>query len=225
MTIAEKITRAKADYDAVYEGGKAKAFAEVEPINTELEQILYGKDTGGRGFYDKFWDDYQQNGERVEYDYAFSGRAWSDETYSKVKYGFGKPTSCTGMYRFSRQISDTIQELDCENIRELNNVYADSRLRKIRVRVYETNRYSLAFLGTSYLEELEIYGTIGQNGFNVQWSTLLDKASITRIINALSATTSGLTVTLSKTAVNNAFTDAEWNALIAPKSNWTISLV
>ena len=71
MTIADKITRAKADYDAVYEGGKEKAFAEVEPINTELEQILYGKDTGGRGFYDEFWDEFQANGTRTSYDEGF----------------------------------------------------------------------------------------------------------------------------------------------------------
>ena len=79
------------------------------------------------------------------------------------------------------------------------------------------------------LVNLTIGGTIGQNGFNVQWSTKLSKASITSIINALSTTTSGLTVTLSKTAVNNAFnggsTGDEWLNLVATKNNWTISLV
>ena len=54
--------------------------------------------------------------------------------------------------------------------------------------------------------------------------TKLTKASLTSIINGLSAETSGLTVSLSKTAVNNAFTDEEWATLIATKSNWTISL-
>ena len=90
------------------------------------------------------------------------------------------------------------------------------------------------FQNCTSLVNLEIQGTIGQNGFNVQWSTKLSKASIISIINALSTTTTGLTLTLSKTAVNNAFetseglgdgtTSQEWLNLIATKSNWTISL-
>ena len=92
-----------------------------------------------------------------------------------------------------------------------------------------------AFNNDTKLENLTIEGTIGQNGFDVQWSTKLSKASITSIINALSTTTSGLIITLSKTAVNKAFaTNAEatngsssneWISLIASRNNWTISLV
>lgn len=86
------------------------------------------------------------------------------------------------------------------------------------------NTFNLA----SSLENITVEGVIGQNGLNLQWSTKLSKASITSIINALSTTTSGLTITLSKTAVNNAFggiNTTEWKTLIATKSNWTISLV
>lgn len=82
-----------------------------------------------------------------------------------------------------------------------------------------------AFNQCKKLEEVRFYGTIGSNGIDFQHSTKLSRASIESIINALSSTTSGLTVTFSKTAVNNAFTTAEWNALAATKSNWTISLV
>lgn len=53
----------------------------------------------------------------------------------------------------------------------------------------------------------------------------LTKASITSIINALSSSTSGKTLTLSKTAKEAAFTTDEWTSLVATKSNWTISLV
>lgn len=85
------------------------------------------------------------------------------------------------------------------------------------------------FYSALSLVEVRFEGVIGQNGLNLQWSTKLSKASITSIINALSTTTSGLTVTLSKTAVNNAFeggsTGSEWTTLIGTKTNWTISLV
>lgn len=84
------------------------------------------------------------------------------------------------------------------------------------------------------LNNLTIEGTIGQNGFNVSWSPL-SKASLTSIVNALSSTTTGLTVTLRLAAVNTAFetaagaadgsTSDEWTALIATKPNWTINLI
>ncbi len=100
-----------------------------------------------------------------------------------------------------------------------------------KITVDENTRFdsTTTFGNCSALENLTIAGTIGQNGFDIHWSTKLSKASITSIINALSTTTSGLTVTLSKTAVNNAFnggsTGDEWLNLVATKNNWTISLV
>ena len=94
--------------------------------------------------------------------------------------------------------------------------------------------YSTAFSGCQALENLIIEGVIGNNGFNVQWSTKLSHDSIVSIINALSTTTTGLAITLSKTAVNNAFetsegaedgsSSAEWVALKNTKTNWTINL-
>lgn len=84
------------------------------------------------------------------------------------------------------------------------------------------------------LTDLVIEGTIGQTGTNLSWSPL-DKASIISVINALSSTTTGLTVTLRLAAVNTAFetsagaadgsTSDEWTALIATKPNWTINLI
>ena len=92
-----------------------------------------------------------------------------------------------------------------------------------------------SFIKGTGLTSITIQGTIGQNGFNVQWSTKLSHDSVVSIINALSNTTTGLTVTFSLAAVNKAFetsegandgsTSAEWQALIGTKPNWTISLV
>lgn len=93
--------------------------------------------------------------------------------------------------------------------------------------------FSSTFSYCYELENIVIEGTIGQNGFNVQWSTKLSGASIVSIIEALSTTTSGLTVTLSQTAVDNmAFpivgnkgTYNSWTDLEQSRTNWTISLV
>ena len=91
-----------------------------------------------------------------------------------------------------------------------------------------------SFIKGTGLTSITIQGTIGQNGFNVQWSTKLSHDSVVSIINALSNTTTGLTVTFSLAAVNKAFetsegandgsTSAEWQALIGTKPNWTIAL-
>lgn len=102
--------------------------------------------------------------------------------------------------------------------------------------VYDYTKYTNTFQYSYVLEHMIVEGTIAQNGFNVRWSTNLDKESITSIINALSTTTSGLTVTLSKTAVNNAFgidvddpttypEGSEWYELRHSRDNWTVNFV
>ena len=111
----------------------------------------------------------------------------------------------------------------CTNLHTIERIYPN-----------ENTTYSKVFVDCKSLINLTIDGTIGQNGFNVQWSTKLSHDSIVSIINALSATTTGLTVTLSLAAVNSAFetsegandgnTSSEWLALVATRSNWTIAL-
>lgn len=100
--------------------------------------------------------------------------------------------------------------------------------------VHEGTMFVRSFVQCTSLEYLTIEGTIGQNGFNISWSPL-NKASLTSIVNALSDTTTGLTVTLRLSAVNTAFETSEgaedgsasdeWTALAATKSNWTINLI
>jgi hypothetical protein len=74
------------------------------------------------------------------------------------------------------------------------------------------------------LRDLTFTGTINVSGINLYWCKLLTKDSIVSLVNALSSTATGQSVTVSQTAVNNAFTTDEWNALKATKSNWTIEL-
>ena len=76
------------------------------------------------------------------------------------------------------------------------------------------------------LKEIRFEGVIGDT-ISFSDATKLSKASMENTISHLSDTASGKTLTLSKTAVNNAFgssTGTEWLALVASKPNWTISL-
>ena len=91
------------------------------------------------------------------------------------------------------------------------------------------------FSSCSALTNLTIAGSINTSGMNFRSATKLSKASITSVVNALSASASGKSITFSKTAIDSAFetssgaadgsTSDEWLNLIATKSNWTISLV
>lgn len=85
--------------------------------------------------------------------------------------------------------------------------------------------YSRPFRSCTALTHMIVEGVIGCEYFDVSPAKNLDKESITSIINALSTTTTGLTVTISQAAKEAAFTADEWAALIATKTNWTISLV
>lgn len=73
--------------------------------------------------------------------------------------------------------------------------------------VDENTQFANAFIACTQLENLTIEGTIGKNGFNLKDSRVLSKASITSVINALSEEpeVNSPTITLSKTAVENAF--------------------
>lgn len=85
---------------------------------------------------------------------------------------------------------------------------------------YVTN----AFRNCTVLKHVTIVGTI-KLSLDIHWSVELTRASIESIMEHLSTTTSGLSVTFSQDAVNNAFTTEEWTALADTRKNWTINLV
>ena len=91
---------------------------------------------------------------------------------------------------------------------------------------------TLSFGTARSLKDIEFVENSINMSIDFQYSTNLTTASLTSIINGLNADVTGQTLTLSKTAVNNAFgididdvwtwTD-EWNILRDSKSNWTFS--
>ena len=84
------------------------------------------------------------------------------------------------------------------------------------------------------LESMLVEGTIGKKDFSVATCTNLNTKSIVSIIESLSDSTSGLSVALSQTAVNNmvfpftsertGITYNSWSELEATRNKWTISL-
>ena len=75
----------KESYDRGYNEGYAKAnteaYEEISDLNAELEQTLYGTDTGGKSFYDADWDSRQDNGALTRGICTFAGPTWNDVTF------------------------------------------------------------------------------------------------------------------------------------------------
>ena len=205
--------------------------------------------------YDTFWDVFQEGGNRTGYSYGFSGVGWNDTIFkpkydiiaadadtmfrhshiadlkaclenSGVTIDFSRCTKASQTFGWCYWLS-AVPKVDLSSSSTATSTFVDCvALKTIEEFVVGANTtFNLTFRNCHELENLTMTGTIGQNGFDVQHSTKLSKTSIESIINALSSTTSGLTVTISKTAKEAAFTDDEWATLIATKSNWTISLV
>ena len=174
-----------------------------------------------------WWDDYQRDGATTMYAYAFYGSLWRDEIYEPnhpftVNNGYG-------MFD-STYVTDTKQPISFVGSNVLTtNMFSSTKLVTIRsLIVNENNTFnSNMFSKATGLVNITFEGTIANN-LTMGTCTKLSKASIQSIFNCLSATASGMTLTLSTTAVNNAFsggsTGAEWENLIATKPNWKISL-
>lgn len=179
--------------------------------------------------YDEFWDSYQENGNRNEYSYAFAGRGWNDVAYNPkyeiiVFYNQG-----SNLYRANITITDTKKPIRFKKVSSNSSTYVFNGCTKLKtvflVEVSEKQLFTNWFGNCSSLEDITFEGIIG-NDMDIHWSTLLTKKSITSIIKHLSDT-QGATLTLSQTAVNNAFTTEEWETFLAEnKPNvWTINLV
>lgn len=216
-----------------------------------------GKSAGREAEHNEFWESAIPDFKAVSGAASFAGRRWNDKTFippQKITftgncgycfYQSGIEKEITDLVEFGDGLTSlanafhgckikTIPALNASGIGTLANTFYLSEAEKvILLAVSASTKYSSTFHEASKLKSLTIGGTIGQVGFDTKWSPL-DKESLTSIVNALSSTTTGLTVTLSLHAVNKAFETSEgandgsaspeWLALTSTKTNWTISL-
>ena len=196
-------------------------------------------------FYDQFWDAYQENGERTDYTNAFSYRGWTDETFNP-KYnlvvtragsmfhsspitGHEKILSadfsqCTSFgLAFIYSAIEEFGVIDLASVSNFGQAFQGAKVKKIaKLIVYERNTFNNTFLGTENLTDITFEGILADS-ISLQWSPL-SRESILSCFSVLSDTATGKTASFQKTAVNAAFTTDEWNALVASKPNWTITL-
>lgn len=200
-------------------------------IETQLVEIaenvpkVYnaGKEDGKKSAYDTFWDAFQNKGSgNPNYYYGFAYPKWNDTNYNP-KYTI-KSNNIQNAFYYSN-ITDTKVDIDATGATSVGGLFYHATnlitVRKLKMSNKVTGAKS-TFTDCGKLKNITIVGEIA-----CDWDTNacpLTKDSILSIFNALSTTATGKACTFNKTAVNATFTDEEWQALIATKSNWTITL-
>lgn len=211
--------------------------------------VAEGIEQGKQAEYDAFWDAYQQNGNRTNYNFAFGGAGWTDETF-KPKYpiapvgnaatenmfyaseitnipdgllDFSQVTHCYMTFRASKLI--TAPPLDLSNCTAggLHWLFAQCHnLKEIKtVTVSEGVTYTNFALYCYSLEKITFAGTIGQS-LSFAWSSLLTVESVQSIIDHLKDLTGATAQTLTFHAdVGAKLTDAQKAAITA--KNWTLA--
>ena len=249
MSVNEKMT---AIADAIREKTGGTETLNLDEMAVGVGEVY---EAGQKSEYDRLWDEFLKVTQNGTMDFVFAGNLWNEATfkpkYSMKPYsavGMFRRNGCNGdLVELLEGLGVTLDFSECVQMSYLFYEANFTRIGVIDFTATDTTSYAFGYMYNCHtidlvklkkentyvtasfrcpaLVNIKIDGEIGQNGFNVQWSTRLSKESITSIINALSDTTSGRTVTFSKTAKEAAFTSEEWAALIATKSNWTISLV
>lgn len=126
MTIADKLTVIAQNQQAIYDAGVAIGQAQGGGSYDK------GYADGQKAEYDRFWDDYQDNGTRTSYSIyegGFAGPYWTDETF-KPKYDM-VVTGAAMMFRATK-ITDLREEtigvsIDFSGCKEFNYAFAYSQ--------------------------------------------------------------------------------------------------
>ena len=203
MTIAEQITRAKQDYDEVYN----KGFAD-----------------GRKDEHDAFWDTFQQNGKAINYRYAFIYDRFTDETFNpKYPLVCNDDTSASQYMFYNSDLTST--KVPITVVKDMSYTFngADKLKTIVLLNIDEnTSLYTHTFAGCTALENITFEGVIGRN-INFSAASKLTHESVMSIINHLkdfSGTTTTRTLTLHEN-VNALLTDSE--KAIATQKGWTLA--
>ena len=106
-TVAEKLVLIAENEPKVYEAGYAKGNTEGYQNGYDdgnAEGVKEGIAEGKQAEYDAFWDIFQDNGKRTDYQYGFAGQRWTTDIF-KPKYDM-KPSRCDYMFAVSAGLRD-----------------------------------------------------------------------------------------------------------------------
>lgn len=209
------------------------------------------------------WDERQRGGARTSYTYGFAGETWTDQTFdplydmyvsdalgmftqsgivdipgcvarSGIVLDFSNSSRFTNMFGYSStKYAGYIDARKPSSLQQMFDYAASLISVSLRLRDDGSQSFTNNFRGCTALEDLEITGVIGKDGFNLSACTKLKKASIESVVNAAS-TTASITIPLSSVAVKREFETSAgandgnasqaWKDLIATRPTVTFAL-
>lgn len=150
-----KVELVRDNYDEGYRAGKAAGYA---------EGMEHGLEAGKEVERNAFWDAYQQNGNRTDYNYAFAGIGWTDEVYHP-KYDIKTSTGnkVNSMYYYSG-ITDTLVSIDISGLSSTQYMFTNCKaLRTIKKLIVSASVsvHANTFTNCTALENITFEGEIG----------------------------------------------------------------
>lgn len=215
----------------------------------------YNKSWGMQTEYDRFWDEYQKNGNLRVYETTFAGSGWNDTTFTP-KYPI-KPSHAYLMFYNSHITNcyDILKQIDFSACVNFQGFILQSKIKHLGVinttnvtglaeafrsdsiktidKVILKNDGSQSFFDNSFrspnLENITFEGTIGNN-ILFNYCTRLTTASLLSILTALSKDSTiatGKTITLSTVHRSKIEADTECMAQLnaAIAAGWTVAYV
>ena len=135
-------------------------------------------EAGKKSEYDAFWDAYQNNGERINYNYAFFGDGWTDQSF-KPKYDIQIGNASNGAGNGNKafmdsRISDigkTLKDrgvvLDTSRCNNLNQMFQNAKTKTLpAISAESANVLPLTFYVCSYLETIQMVIVTERNSFD-----------------------------------------------------------
>lgn len=200
MSIAEKLTKVAENEPKVYKAGQ-------------------------KSEYDRFWNSFQNNGNRSNYASTFYNEGWNDVSYNpKYNINMLNGNNC---FSYS-SITDTKVDIDASRATtNITNLFLScAKLRTIKkLIVSENTSYTNVFMNCSALEEIRFDGTIGKS-LDIHWSTKLSVESYRSIFEHMSIAVTGQTITFPTTAkatFDAECGDGQWDLWVSALGNWTFA--
>jgi hypothetical protein len=143
-----------------------------------------------------------------------------------IKFDFSKVTSMTSCFNYSGLTA--LPELNLTSLATIPMCFYAATIftiDKIILKADGSQKFSSTFNNFAKLEECIFDGAIGQNGFNIQWSTKLSRESLLSIIDCLqdkTSDTSGTDWLITIGSTNKAKLTAE-EIEIAENKGWRIA--
>lgn len=265
MSVNEKMTTIA---DAIRDKTGGTDLLGLDDMANAVEDVYAA---GKKAEYDAFWDAYQDNGRRTNYQKGFGGFGWTKEIFRPkydivpkeanelfrdmnydtmhfdlvehlkecgVKLDFSKATNMGAVFHYS--CFTHVGVIDCTNVTSAGYLFGhNSSLKKVdELIVDEQFSFLNVFNGTTALEDITITGTIAKGDLNMSSCKKLTRDSINSVLGALSPNTTGLSITLSKTAVDREFANMDeagnittngsetvvWLVTVDAIDNWNIVL-